>query len=177
MIKQLFAIFIFSLIIVSISTPVFADPVLDNVHYIISGDGNNINALNFNMNYDLDNINEFDAFFTYYAGDIKLQGSWLINFLQRPTNNVNLELSLAGELSNISPAPAIGFSGSSNYQAGNKLYWGLNYFFRDNRERPIVYKGGLILPINNAGKLSLGFGNSYWYLNDPQIDLGFIVDF
>lgn len=172
MISLIVIVFLFTF---SFSTS--AELILDEVNYKLSGDGSNINSLHFNMNYDIDNINEFDALFTYYQGDIKLEGSWLINFLQTPLNKAYLELLFVNELSDLSPQPGIGFSGRSNYQKYNELYWETKYFFNDYREKPIVYEGGIIFPVTNAGKLSLGVGNSYWYLDNPSLKLGFFVDF
>ncbi|MGM0411036.1 MAG: hypothetical protein ACQEQF_09780 [Bacillota bacterium] len=161
----------------TISLSASAALTLDEVSYKLSGDGSKVNSLHFNMNYDLDNINEFDAHFTYYNEDIKLEGSWLINFLQTPLNEAYLELLFVNELSDLSPKPAIGLSGTSNYQNYNDLYWETKYFINDSREKPLVYEGGIVFPITNNGKLSLGIGNSYWYLNNPNLKLGFFVDF
>ncbi|HKL74699.1 MAG TPA: hypothetical protein VJ881_01430, partial [Halanaerobiales bacterium] len=110
-------IIIFAFVVISVA-PVSAFR-LDNAHYIISGNGEKITSLNLNLNYDLDNINGIDAFLKYRNGDIKLEGSWLINFYKRPDNNFNLELSLIAALNNLSPTPTLGFSGTNSYQGSN----------------------------------------------------------
>lgn len=173
--KQFFTILSIVFILIAITGTVSATPDLDEVHYVLSGDGNRINSINFNMNYDFDAINSLDAFFTYYDGDIKIEGSWLINFMRSQDNSFNLELAILSELSNISFTPAIGISGTSSYEAENKLYWDVDYFL--NQEKSFVYKGGIVLPLNSSGDITVGFGNSYWYINEPQINIGLLVDF
>ena len=175
--KQLSIIFIltFTLIIISVA-PVSAFK-LDNAHYIISGNGEKITSLNLNLNYDIDNINGVDAFLKYFHGDIKFEGSWVINFYQRPNNNLNLELSLLAALNNLSPEPALGISGTNSYQGSNDFYWGVKYLLNDNRSDPIVYEGGIMLPLNQSGKLTIGLSNSYWKLDRPNFNLGFIAEF
>jgi len=168
-------IIIFAFVVISVA-PVSAFR-LDNAHYIISGNGEEITSLNLNLNYDLDNLNGIDAFLKYYHGDIKFEGSWIINFYQRPDNNLNLELSLLAALNNLSPEPALGISGTNSYQGSNDFYWGVKYLLNDNRSKPVIYEGGIILPLNQSGKLTIGLSNSYWDLNDPNFNLGFIAEF
>lgn len=174
--KKLAVIFLIIFTLLTITGNIAAAPVLDSAHYLISGNGDDISALKFKMNYDLNTINSFDASFTYYNNEINFTGSWLINFLQSSKNNLNLELALATELSDLDPRPAIGISGLNDYQAGNKLYWNIKYFIEKNNKE-LVYDGGIVLPLTNMGNLTLGFGNSYWYPDEPQINLGLMVDF
>jgi len=175
--KKLSIIFIVTIILIAISVSPASAFRLDNAHYMIKGNGEEITSLNLNLNYDLDNINGIDAFFKYYNGDIKLKSSWLINFYNRPDNNLNIEFSLLTGLNNLSPDLAIGFSGVNSYQGSNDFYWNVKYLFDDNKSEPIIYEGGIILPLNQSGKLTIGLGNSYWDLKNPRFSLGFIAEF
>lgn len=175
--KHLSIIFVLTMVIIAISVAPVSAFKLDNAHYIISGNGEEISSLNLNLNYDLDNINGFDAFIKYYHGDIKFAGSWVINYYNRPDNDLNLELSLLAGLNNLNPQPALGFSGTNSYQGSNDFYWGVKYLFNVNHSRPLIYEGGIILPLNQSGKLTIGLSNSYWDLDNPQFNLGFIAEF
>lgn len=175
--RKLSIIFIITFALIAISVSPVSAFRLDNVHYTINGNGEKITSLNLNLNYDIDNINGIDAFFKYYESDIKLEGTWVINFYNRPDNNLNLEMSLLTALNDLSPKLAIGFSGVNSYQGSNDFYWGAKYFLNDNRSKPVVYEGGIILPLNQSGKLTIGLGNSYWNLRNPRFSLGFIAEF
>ena len=177
MLKKLSIIFVLTILFISVVASSVSALRLDKAHYMINGDGEEITSLNLNLSYDIDNVNGIDAFFKYYEGDIKLEGSWLVNFYQRPNNDLNLEISLLAALNDLSPELAVGFSGVNSYQGSNDFYWGAKYFLNDNRSKPIVYEGGIILPLNQSGKLTLGLGNSYWDLNNPHFSLGFIAEF
>ena len=164
-------------VIILVSPVATAAPALDSIHYVVNGDTSEINALKLKLNYHIDSINSFNPKFTYHEQEFKLKGTWKINFLQnyRQLSNINLNLSMATPLKEISPEPAIGLSGNLDYMEHNKINLKLDYYF-DKSVNNMVYHGGISLPLSTRGKLTLGLGNSIWYINQTIFDLGLKVD-
>ena len=147
-------------------------PVLNEVHYYISGSGENIEALNLELDYSLDNINRVQPRIAYYGNRFHLEGGWIIDFLQRPDLDLGLELSVAtrGEDGIEGVDTALGLTGESSYLAQNEIYYSLRYFF--NEHEALVYNVGLALPVTRNSRLTVGFGNSPWHINENYINLG-----
>jgi hypothetical protein len=160
-------------VILLVAPTAAATPVLDSAQYIVNGDIGEVNALKLKLNYQIDKINSFEPTFTYHEEEIKLQGTWKINFLKSHSqfSTLNLDLSLATPVKNISLDPAIGLSGELKYTAKNKINWQLDYYFNKPGKK-WVYHGGITLPLASNNKLLLGIGNSYWYMNETIFDLG-----
>ncbi|MFW5855670.1 MAG: hypothetical protein ACOCVB_00205 [Bacillota bacterium] len=154
-----------------------AAPVMDSVHYTLSGNVSEVNALKLDLDYHLDSINDVTARFTYHEQAIKVDGAWKINFLQRQDYDIDLRLVTAAPLNDFSFNPALGIGGSSDYLEHNDLYWEVDYYFQEElEEKKWVYQVGISLPVTSRGKISLGMGNSYWYHNDNMVNLGLKVD-
>ena len=169
--------FILSAVIMIAPVASSAGLVLDSAHYVINSDLNEINALELKLDYNIDSINSFQPVLTYHNQEIKLKGTWKINFLKNMNriSALNLDLSLTTPLQDISPEPSIGLSGDVNYLTHNKINLQLDYYL-NKPGKNLVYHGGVSLPLSSTGELTLGFGNSYWNTNHALFDLGFKFD-
>ena len=129
--------FILSLVILIAPVASSAGLTLDSVHYILKGDITDISALKLDLDYNIDRINTFNPSFIYHNKDIKFKGAWKINFLKNMQHNsdLNLNLSLATPLEDLSPEPAIGLSGDFNYHTHNKINLQLDYYFNKDGKK------------------------------------------
>lgn len=145
----------------------------DSIHYIVSGDFNDVEFLKMSLDNYLDDINTVAYKLIYDGDDFNLEGNWTIKFLKKKKYNIGLDFSFPLELDDMKMGKGIGLSANSYYLNQNKLYLDIDYFFdRDDRW---VYEGGVIIPLSTVLDLTLGVGNSYWETDSNCLNIGLKV--
>lgn len=164
-------------IIVGASVTTYAwNPRLDMAHYVIRARTTEIEALQFELGFQLNRMNSLDTLFVYTGENFDLQPSWLINFVNEENSKLDLRLNVASNLAERRFLPSLGLAGEISMGDSNNLFGHIDYLFNQANNQ-FVYEVGVDFPITTNSSLTLAFGNGFWDRSTSTIGAGLKVGF
>ncbi len=144
------------------------------VEYMISGDSSDIDILQLNANFGMDNGNTAGLTVGYDGDDFHVGGLFGLNAVMRENYRIDAHLLFTDEVDGIDFGKAIGVSASTLY-SGNNFFWETYYFIDDDLDDHAYYRGGMVVPVTRRSSFIIGLGNLYWDLDEDVVNLGLEV--
>ncbi|MGM0602816.1 MAG: hypothetical protein ACQESS_05835 [Bacillota bacterium] len=144
------------------------------VEYMISGDSSDIDILQLDANFGMDNGNTANFTLGYDGDDFHFGGGFGLNAVMRETYRIDAHLLFTDEVNGIDFGKAVGVSASTLY-SGNNFFWETYYFIDDDLDDHAYYRGGMVIPMTRSSSFIIGLGNLYWDLDEDVVNLGLEV--
>lgn len=171
--RSLIVFFILVFLLVSFSTAITAAN-LNSVSYSISGDSSDIDTLELEPEFMINNIHPAKLNFSFDGDDFYLAGDLALNMIRQNNIKMYLHLMLSNDIDGHNFGKAVGISGTT--RSNLSFFWQAYYFIDDDLDDHVYYKGGINLAIAPRTSFEISLANQYWDLSDDVLKLGIKID-
>ncbi len=144
---------------------------LNSVTYSISGDASEIDTLELEPEFILNNIHPAKLNLAFDGDDFYLGANMGLNILMEDNFRMDLNLMLTNEVDGLDFGKAIGLAAATR-NADLSFFWQTYYFIDDDLDDHAYYKGGANYKIGPRSDLEISVANQYWDLDNDVIKLG-----
>ncbi|RCW43819.1 MULTISPECIES: hypothetical protein [unclassified Halanaerobium] len=144
------------------------------VEYTVSGDSSDIDILQLDADFGMNNGNTAGFTLGYDGDDFHAGCLFGLNAVMRQTYRIDAHLLFTDEADGIDFGKAIGVSASTLY-SGNNFFWETYYFIDEDLDNHAYYRGGMSVPMTRRSSFIIGLGNLYWDLDEDVVNLGLEV--
>jgi hypothetical protein len=166
------------LIITAVFLIIFFSPVsaanLNSVTYSISGDSLDIDTLELEPEFLINNIHPAKINLAFDGDDFYFGANMGLNMLMEENFRMDLNLMLTNEVDGHDFGKAIGLAAATLGQ-DLSFFWQTFYFMDNDLDDHAYYNGGVNYSIGPRSDLQLGVANQYWDLGNNVIKLGIKV--
>lgn len=173
MLKKL-VILLFAAVFLAISFSTAGAADLDSVTYSISGDLSDIDTLELEPEFLINNIHPAKLNFAFDGDDFYFGANMGLNMLLEENFRMDMNLMLTNEVDGRDFGKAIGLAAAT---LGEDLsfFWQTYYFMDDDLDDHAYYKGGINYSIGPRSDLEISVANQYWDLDNDVVKLGIKV--
>jgi hypothetical protein len=170
--KTMILLFVAVFLVISFSTVNAAN--LNSVTYSISGDSHDIDTLELEPEFLINNIHPAKLNLAFDGDDFYFGANMGLNMLMQDNFRMDLNLILTSEVDGHDFGKGIGLAAATR---GNDLsfFWQTYYFIDDDLDDHAYYNGGINYSIGPRSDLEISVANQYWNLDNNVIKLGIKV--
>jgi hypothetical protein len=173
MFKKLIILFFAAVfLVISFSTAGAAD--LDSVTYSISGDLSDIDTLELEPEFLINNIHPARLNLAFDGDDFYFGANMGLNLLQQENFRMDMNLMLTSEIDGHDFGKGIGLGAAAQGEL-LRFFWQTYYFIDDDLNDHAYYKGGINYGIGPRSDLEISVANQYWDLDNDVVKLGIKV--
>ena len=162
-------------LVISFSTVSAASAAqLNSVTYAISGDSFEIDTLELEPEFLIDNRHPAELNLAFDGDDLYFAADMGLNMLKEENFRMDIHLMLTSEVDGLDFGRAIGLNAETLNNDIN-FFWQTYYFIDDDLNDHAFYKGGANYRIGPRSDLEISVANQYWDLDNDVIKLGIKV--
>jgi hypothetical protein len=170
--KSMILLFTAVFLVISISAVGAAN--LNSVTYSISGDASDVDTLELEPEFMINNIHPAKLNLAFDGDDFYFGANMGLNMLMEDNFRLDLNLMLTNEVDGLDFGKAFGLAAATR-GADLSFFWQTYYFIDDDLDDHAYYKGGANYRIGPRSDLEISVANQYWDLDNDVIKLGIKV--
>lgn len=159
-------------LVISFSTVSAAQ--LNSVTYAISGDSFEIDTLELEPEFLIDNRHPAELNLAFDGDDLYFGADMGLNMLKEENFRMDIHLMLTSEVDGLNFGRAIGLNAETLNKNIN-LFWQTYYFIDDDLDEHAHYHGGVYYSIGPRSDLEFSIANHYWDFDEDIIRFGIKV--
>jgi len=144
---------------------------LNSVTYSISGDSSDIDTLELEPEFMLNNIHPAKINLAFDGDDFYFGVNMGLNMLMEDNFRLDLNLMLTNEVDGLDFGNALGLAAATR-NADLSFFWQTYYFIDDDLDDHAYYRGGVNYRIGPRSDLEISVANQYWDLDNDVVKLG-----
>lgn len=167
-------ILLFAAIFIVVSFSAVSAASLNSVTYSISGDGSDIDTLELEPEFMINEIHPSKLNLAFDGDDFYFGANMGLNMLMQDNFRMDLNLMLTNKVDNLDFGKAVGLEAATRAD-DLSFFWQTYYFIDDDLDDHAYYKGGVNYKIGPRSDIEVSVANQYWDLDNNVIKLGIKV--